>query len=184
MHKKSTIAITSSTKELLELLTQHDLGLFKFVSRPSAITTDAAWIDDRQDDSIVIRLREGSESLMLPKPFHLRQIIDFLVRTLKDIHAHIHVVNGMELDSLHYTLNLQGQEVHLTEKEALLLQCLMEAHPHPVGKEALLENIWNYTREINSGTLQAHLYRLRQKLRKYHVVVQTDEDGYSIGTPE
>lgn len=182
MHKKSTIAVTSSTKELLELLVQHDIAPFEFVSRTSSKTSDAAWIDNRSDENIVIRLRDGAESLIIPKPFHLRQVIDFLTRALKDAHTHTRTLKGMELDCLHYTLAVRGQEIHLTEKETLLLQCLMEAYPDGVSKQELLEQVWDYTQEIDSQTLPTHMYRLRQKLGTYRVILHTKGEGYILNS--
>jgi hypothetical protein len=54
--------------------------------------------------------------------------------------------------------------ISLTEKESALLAALAAAHPAPLGREALLESVWGMRAEIDTHTLETHIYRLRQKL--------------------
>ncbi len=54
----------------------------------------------------------------------------------------------------------------LTEKEALLMQALARANPQPVKRETLLRDIWAYEGDIETHTLETHIYRLRQKLEE------------------
>lgn len=57
-----------------------------------------------------------------------------------------------------------GQHVPLTEKESLLLAALVKAHPQPVAREQLLKDVWAYEGEVETHTLETHIYRLRGKL--------------------
>ena len=54
--------------------------------------------------------------------------------------------------------------ITLTEKENDLLTALADSYPMPLGKEQLLEQVWNYKPDIETHTLESHIYGLRQKL--------------------
>ena len=56
--------------------------------------------------------------------------------------------------------------LHLTEKENSLLNYLYNNKHLKLIKNDLLTNIWGVTEEINTHTLETHIYRLKQKLHK------------------
>jgi DNA-binding response OmpR family regulator len=56
-----------------------------------------------------------------------------------------------------------GQEIKLTDKEAALLEYLVVAE-QPVPKDKLLEDVWGYGHQIDTHTLETHIYRLRRKM--------------------
>jgi two-component SAPR family response regulator len=66
--------------------------------------------------------------------------------------------------------------IRLTDKERLLLKTLYEAGDEGVLKKDLIKMIWDYAEDVESHTLETHLYRLRQKLEVFNcediVVVQ------------
>ena len=73
-----------------------------------------------------------------------------------------------------------GKTRELTEKETLLLQALITAGDVPLGREALLAEVWAYQPEINTRTLETHLSRLRAKLQYFPdagVWIATEEGG-------
>jgi len=57
-----------------------------------------------------------------------------------------------------------NSHITLTEKENDLLTALANSYPNPLGKEQLLEQVWNYKPDIETHTLESHIYGLRQKL--------------------
>ena len=73
--------------------------------------------------------------------------------------------------------------VTLTEKEVELLQYLVENKKETLSREALLKNIWGYGDDINTHTLETHIYRLRGKLKQLDEtldIVFSEESGYRI----
>lgn len=62
-------------------------------------------------------------------------------------------------------LSGKGKTVDLTDKEAQLLSLLLEVGKEGIGKEALLKSIWGFENELNTHTLETHIYRLRAKLK-------------------
>ncbi len=55
-------------------------------------------------------------------------------------------------------------KVRLTMKEAAILKHLYRSGNMMVGRETLLGAVWNYNEDVNTHTLQTHVYRLRQKI--------------------
>ncbi len=55
---------------------------------------------------------------------------------------------------------------HLTEKENSLLAYFFDRKNVEILKKDLLTNIWGVSDEINTHTLETHIYRLKQKLHK------------------
>ncbi|WP_440223700.1 response regulator transcription factor [Dokdonella sp. MW10] len=55
-------------------------------------------------------------------------------------------------------------EVELTQREFDLAVFLFRRHGRIVGREALLENVWNLGASVSTRTLDTHVSRLRKKL--------------------
>lgn len=72
--------------------------------------------------------------------------------------------NGWSLDMLARALTHEmSSALSLTEKECVLLKHLLHAHPKPLSREDLLEQVWGMAGEIDTHTLETHIYRLRSK---------------------
>ena len=59
---------------------------------------------------------------------------------------------------------MTNKNQHLTEKETSLLKYLYQNKNSLVLKKNLLNSIWKMNENVNTHTLETHLYRLRQKL--------------------
>lgn len=73
--------------------------------------------------------------------------------------------NGWALDLLARTLThpLNGTTT-LTEKECSLLRMLAAANPDAMTRDALLQQVWGIGGDVDTHTLETHIYRLRAKL--------------------
>ena len=56
--------------------------------------------------------------------------------------------------------------VRFTEKESEIFVCLLESNGKYLNKTYLLEKVWHYNQEIDTHTLETHLYSLRKKIDK------------------
>lgn len=73
--------------------------------------------------------------------------------------------DGWSLDMLARNLqHAEGMNSSLTEKECSLLKYLAQMHPVPVNRDSLLEQVWGVTSNVDTHTLETHIYRLRAKL--------------------
>lgn len=86
-------------------------------------------------------------------------------------------------DEIGQELVFDGQVIRLTEKEAALLALLLRQDGKSVPREDLLTAVWGYVSDVETHTLETHIYRLRQKIEKdpyAPVFLVTDEDGYAL----
>ncbi len=55
--------------------------------------------------------------------------------------------------------------IRLTEKEAAVLKFLYRARGAPVAREVLLHEVWGYSADASTHTVETHIYRLRRKIK-------------------
>ena len=71
---------------------------------------------------------------------------------------------GIIVNMDEHTVSTGGREIELTKKEFELLVYFMENEGKIVSKNEFLEQIWGYSKHINTKTLDIHISRLRKKL--------------------
>jgi DNA-binding response OmpR family regulator len=71
------------------------------------------------------------------------------------------------VDFLKQAAFLDNETLTLTRKEFELLATLARNAGDIVPRDVLLQNIWGYSREIRTRTLDVHIRRLRKKLNPY-----------------
>ena len=72
----------------------------------------------------------------------------------------------------------------LTEKESTVLKYLYHTHPNFVTKEELLAEVWGIQNGLSTHTVETHIYRLRQKIRRLtkNNIILTGMRGYSLAS--
>jgi two-component system phosphate regulon response regulator PhoB len=73
-------------------------------------------------------------------------------------------VGDIQLDSDTHRVTVQGEALELTATEFKLLRIMMERQGRVQTREHLLLNVWNYSTEIETRTVDTHVRRLREKL--------------------
>jgi DNA-binding response OmpR family regulator len=118
--------------------------------------------------SIVMAVSLGADDF-IAKPFDLqvltakiqavmRRAYDFSVRS--DIIEH----RGAILNAADATLHFGGQKIDLTRNEYRILLTLMEGRGKVVGREALMQRLWETDSFVDENTLSVNVARLRRKL--------------------
>ena len=75
-------------------------------------------------------------------------------------------------------------KVELTEKEVAILKCLISSDEETVDRDTLLRQVWNYSPDVTTHTLETHIYRLRQKLEidaSIPRLIVSKDGGFTIG---
>ena len=70
------------------------------------------------------------------------------------------------------------KSMRLTEKESDIFLYLFKMKKTGVSKKDLLQNVWNYDDQIDTHTLETHIYSLRKKIKKnldIENLIYTDE---------
>lgn len=119
------------------------------------------------------------------QPVRLGLLLDRIVR-----HAAVRQGSGFSLgsylvspDTGTLTEEKSGKVVTLTEKERHILLKLYERRGKTVDRRELLDDIWGYAEDIETHTLETHIYRLRQKIEDDPAKPRwllTDEEGYKL----
>ena len=76
-----------------------------------------------------------------------------------------------------------GEEQELTDTEVQILCYLYVAAQQPISRQDLLDNVWGYHKDVETHTLETHIYRLRQKLERDPAapeILVTAADGYVL----
>jgi DNA-binding response OmpR family regulator len=118
--------------------------------------------------SIVMAVGMGADDF-IAKPFDLtvltakiqavmRRAYDFSVRS--DIIEH----RGAILNAADATLHFGGQRIDLTRNEYRILLTQMESRGKVVGREALMQRLWETDSFVDENTLSVNVARLRRKL--------------------
>ena len=121
------------------------------------------------------------------KPVSLNEIDQVIQETHYanefSVHEKIIIKNHllMPLDK-RLVLNRNKESILLTEKEVSILIELSQSKK-VVSKEKLLTEVWGYNSQMNTTTVETHIHRLRQKLKKFtnsRFEIKTTSGGYSI----
>ena len=87
-------------------------------------------------------------------------------------------------DPLGRTLHRGQKFIRLTEKECEIFISLSENEKSYLSKKFLLEKVWQYNQEIDTHTLETHLYSLRKKIDKNlgtkNLIIYEEKKGYLI----
>lgn len=72
----------------------------------------------------------------------------------------------IEIDERMRMVRRSGVEVKLTFKEYELLLALARRNGAPASKQALMSEVWHTNIELESRTLDQHVFELRRKLER------------------
>ena len=106
----------------------------------------------------------------IKKPFrihHLNKTISTILAKISNSNEVTYKIGPFTFFPLKKALMLGDKtRVELTEKEVDILKCLINAGKESVDRDELLKQVWNYSSNVTTHTLETHIYRLRQKLEK------------------
>ena len=71
----------------------------------------------------------------------------------------------------------------LTEREVSMIKYLYKNADRTVSKNDLMQEVWEYSAEVATHTVETHIYRLRQKIEQDNSdnqIIITSEGGYQL----
>lgn len=125
---------------------------------------------------------------IIQKPFLLSNFLD----TVK---ASINIYENSEEGNLEFNkyvlypsrkeiLNKRDKSVtKLTEKEVAIIKYLYKNTDKIVSKNDLMQEVWEYSADVATHTVETHIYRLRQKVEQDNIenqIIITFEGGYQL----
>ncbi|NBV39116.1 MAG: DNA-binding response regulator [Verrucomicrobia bacterium] len=121
------------------------------------------------------------------KPFDARELllrVQSLLRRTKSAAAKPStrlVAGDLLLDIERHQVTSCGKEVDLTATEFKLLRLMLERKGRVQTREELLADVWNYSPDLETRTVDTHVRRLREKLGASGEVIETIRGvGYRV----
>ncbi|WP_333953572.1 response regulator transcription factor [Clostridioides difficile] len=149
------------------------------------------FISARDGNVDQIRALESGADDYITKPFYYNVV-------MAKIKSHIRRVYGeyspkideriVELDGLKFyperlELELNGENLIITKKEGILIECLIKRYPKVVSRDYLLEKIWDDIEFVEENTLNVNVSRIRKRFEELGIdnAVQTVRGlGYKL----
>ena len=103
----------------------------------------------------------------LPKPFSLEELlarVRSLVRRQSSVKQVVLEHDGIRLDLLSHTVQVEGQPVDLTSREYALLEVFMQNQGRILPRTLIAEKVWVSNYDIDTNLLDHYMSRLRAKL--------------------
>ena len=133
----------------------------------------------------VVGLDNGADDY-IPKPFGMMELVArikaVLRRTEKPVEEKVLRLGELSVNPTRHVVQVSGETVNLTLKEFELL-CLLLDNPGVVfTRDQLLNQIWGYSFDGESRTVDVHVRHLRQKLGDCGNYIETVRGiGYRSG---
>lgn len=154
-----------------------DEGIADFLLNHSKI--DLVIVDNILDISSLIKITKIAKvivnmlgdnkienSIDLIKPFRIKELMEVINRSRNSKFIYeIISPNCIFNEEFSMILNISsGLNIILTEKENTLIAKLFVAKNHIMSKEEILRDIWGYSNNSETSTLETHISRLKNKL--------------------
>jgi len=115
----------------------------------------------------IVGLELGADDY-IPKPFSPREVV-LRIKAVLRRRGGGGVDEGLEsggirLDPSAHRVQVRGVDVTLTATEFRLLRVLMERQGRVQTRSRLLTDVWGYSEDVDSRTVDTHVRRLRRKL--------------------
>jgi DNA-binding response OmpR family regulator len=110
----------------------------------------------------------------IPKPFHLKELIIRIDRTLMKSSSHgnnitndkVYNFDDFSISLKAMTIQLNGQDFYPSKRDFDVLVYLIEKRPHVVSREELLDKLWGEDSFPTNRTVDNTILRIRQFLGK------------------
>lgn len=131
----------------------------------------------------VLGLDGGADDYMA-KPFGMMELLSRIRALLRrtEQEGGDYRCGCLSVDPVRHTVQVEGQNVSLTQKEFEMLCLLLKNRGQVLSREQLIENVWGYAFTGETRTVDVHVRTLRQKLGPAGAYVETVRGyGYKLG---
>ena len=178
----SLLASTDYNLILLDLMLPDGSGLDLCKSIKSNSDTESIPIiiltakDDEVDKVVGFEL--GADDYVT-KPFSVRELILRVKAVLKrgskkkEIVEVVRQFGDLKIDVDSHEVHVDDAKINLTALEFRLLRQLVDTRGRVQSRDQLLSDVWGYSAEVTTRTVDTHVKRLREKLGPMGKYVQT-----------
>ena len=151
-----------------------------------AIKFDTIFIINCDSDVIEMdKLKSKIVLLSIPLQFRdLYQRVSSILDQIDSQAARKLNFNRFTYDPSMRTLSNDNLYLRFTEKESQIFNSLLDNSNIYISKKNLLKKVWSYNEDIDTHTLETHIYSLRKKIEKNlllkDLIVFEDNKGYFL----
>ena len=125
--------------------------------------------------------------LKVPFKFsELKERSENLFSSLKAAKSNVRQFKDFNYDNQNRLIKRNNKSLRVTEKENEIFNFLISQANDYVTREKLLTEIWNYNKDIDTHTLETHMYSLRKKIDKKlqlkDLIIYKEKEGYGINS--
>ena len=166
--KQPVIVILTARTEETDRVTGFEVGADDYVVKPFSVRELILRIDARlKTRRVPTRPERISPLSPMSRPAPPNQRI---------------AVGALEIDRAAHRLFLSGREIRMSAQEMRLLLYLAAPPGRMRSRRELLTDVWGYSPEVSSRTLDTHIKRIRDKLGGAGNLLQTQRGiGYRLG---
>ena len=133
------------------------------------------------------KIKFDNEIILLDIPLRIIDLFERVSTSLK----HIETQNSKKLKFNEFTydpgmrtLYNSNSQIRFTEKESQIFNCLLDNGNTQISKKDLLKKVWSYNEDIDTHTLETHIYSLRKKIEKNlmlkDLIIFSENRGYFL----
>ena len=156
------------------------LDLCKSIKSNSDIESIPIIILTAKDDEVdkVVGFELGADDYVT-KPFSVRELILRVKAVLKrgskkkEIVEVVRQFGDLKIDVDSHEVHVDDAKINLTALEFRLLRQLVDTRGRVQSRDQLLSDVWGYSAEVTTRTVDTHVKRLREKLGPMGKYVQT-----------
>ena len=130
------------------------------------------FISARESGMDQIRALESGGDDYITKPFQYEVVIAKIKSHMRrsygeyapKLNERIVELDGLKFYPERLEVEFEDKNVIITKKEGILLECLIKKYPKVVGRDYLLEKIWDDIEFVEKNTLNDKVSRIRKRL--------------------
>lgn len=115
----------------------------------------------------------NNDELLARIKVHLQKVIDDPLKVIK--------IGEIELNPRTYEVTCQGVDINLSKTEFEILKLLMQNSNQVVTKSVIFDTVWNTVDSADENTLNVHISKIRNKLKKVNANKEYIETIWSVG---
>ncbi|WP_163322378.1 response regulator transcription factor [Draconibacterium mangrovi] len=125
----------------------------------------------------------------ISKPFSIKEMVARIKAVLKRGHQNIkqskvYKVESLEVDANSKTVQIDDEPVSLTRKEFEIITLLLKHQGQYIGRDEILDRVWNDDVIVTERNVDVNIARLRKKIGKYGQYIKGKSGyGYAFKQP-
>ena len=127
----------------------------------------------------------NNQILITPLPIKLSKLIEKI--NIEFLKRNFHSQSELKIQKYNLDINsreliFKDKKIKLTEKESNIILYISNS-TNPVSIEDLQLNVWGYQSDLETHTVETHVYRLRKKILATfddNNFINSDKNGYQI----